>query len=587
MSFFDFLGKNTDKEIIETLQNELEGQLKCLHESAIVSETDVQGNITFVNDTFCKISGYSREELIGNNHRMLKSGRQSDTIFEDLWKTISSGKIWSGEVCNKKKDGGYYWVKSTIVPIAGKDGKPAKYVSVRFDITEQKLMYEDLREHMEELASHEEELKQTFEELAVTNEQLMSVQADLKSQVMAINNAAIVSVTDVQGNIIYVNDMFCTISGYTKDELIGKNHRMLKSGKQPDAIFDDLWKTISSGKVWRGLVLNKAKDGSFYWVHSVITPVIGEDGKPVRYIAIRVDITKWMETNQALAKAEKNVAALTSNLEAAVELLEKKLIKTEGDLGESLRYAARIQKTLLPTFKEVRDAVPNNYDVHVYNHPRDMIGGDFYWAGTVGSKSCLFFADAAGHGVPGAILSIIGLNLVQKLIMERALIMPSMFLQEFSKEYSERLRQNDSNNEFNVLDTLEGILLTFDKENIFLASANRPSVIVRKGQIIELEYTKRFIGGNESGNIEKSFKLTDVDMQSGDYLFLFSDGFQSQISGTEGRIMGKSMFYNLLSEATFQPDDKMFVFLQKKLDEWKGPFQSQTDDICIICIRKQ
>jgi len=294
-----------------------------------------------------------------------------------------------------------------------------------------------------------------------------------------------------------------------------------------------------------------------------------------------------METNQALAKAEKNVAALTSNLEAAVELLEKKLVKSEGDLDESLQYASRIQRVLLPTFKEIRETIPHEYDVHIYNHPRDLIGGDFYWVGKVGSKSCLFFGDAAGHGVPGAILSIIGLNLVRKLIIEKALIMPSLFLKEFSKEFSEKLRQNEPKNENSVLDTIEGALLTFDKENIFLASANRPSVIVRKGQIIENEYSKRFIGGTDSGNIDKEFKLTDIAMESGDTLFLFSDGFQSQLSGTEGKILGKSSFYNLLVEATLHPPDKIFPFLQKKLDGWKGPFQKQTDDITIFSIHKK
>ena len=76
-------------------------------------------------------------------------------------------------------------------------------------------------------------------------------------------------------------------------------------------------------------------------------------------------------------------------------------------------------------------------------------------------------------------------------------------------------------------------------------------------------------------------------MEPGDTLFLFSDGFQSQLSGTEGKILGKSAFYNLLVEATLHPSDKIFPFLQKKLEEWKGPFQKQTDDISIICIQKK
>ena len=119
----------------ERLALELDVVKLALDEHSIVSRTDVAGNIIYVNDRFCNISGYSQDELIGQNHRILNSGLHTAEFFKELWLTISCGNIWHGEIRNKKKDGSYYWVDSTIVPFLDKDGKPYQYVSIRTNIT--------------------------------------------------------------------------------------------------------------------------------------------------------------------------------------------------------------------------------------------------------------------------------------------------------------------------------------------------------------------------------------------------------------------------------------------------------------------
>jgi PAS domain S-box-containing protein len=117
---------------------ELEQQLNLLDKSAIISITDVHGNLIRVNDTFCEISGYSSSELLGQNHRILKSGKHPEELFTVMWAAISKGLTWKGEICNKRKDGSFYWVSTFISPIFDADGNIIKYVSVRFDITERK-----------------------------------------------------------------------------------------------------------------------------------------------------------------------------------------------------------------------------------------------------------------------------------------------------------------------------------------------------------------------------------------------------------------------------------------------------------------
>ncbi len=120
---------------LEASVREVHFQIATMNQHDIVSTTDVAGKIITVNDKFCKISGYNRYELLGNNHRILKSGKHPSLFYDDMWKTISNGKIWHGEICNRKKDGNEYWVEATIVPFLDEKGKPYKYVSARTDIT--------------------------------------------------------------------------------------------------------------------------------------------------------------------------------------------------------------------------------------------------------------------------------------------------------------------------------------------------------------------------------------------------------------------------------------------------------------------
>src|SRR5450830_1623089 len=134
-----------------------------------------------------------------------------------------------------------------------------------------------------------------------------------ENQQFAVDQHAIVSVTDLKGVILHANDKFCEISGYRRDELVGRNHRIVKSGVHPASLYESLWHTISSGQVWKGELCNRAKDGSSYWVSATIVPSLDADGMPYQYVAIRTDITRRKQIEASLAEAASRLELATSS----------------------------------------------------------------------------------------------------------------------------------------------------------------------------------------------------------------------------------------------------------------------------------
>ena len=270
--------------------------IEAIEEHAILSVTDAAGTIIEVNDKFCEISGYSTKELLGQNHRIIKSGLHSESFYESLWRTITQGTAWGGEVCNRKKDGSEYWVKATIVPILDDAGLPNFYVSIRTDITKQKLLELALKEKIRELQLHHNALK-------------------------AISQGVVISGTDRR--IMFTNDAFERITGYSQKDFLNKSCAILQGPETNAETINQIRSALDQSQPFHGEILNYRKDGTAFWNELSITPILDSTGRLHQFIGVQRDISerkrldKELQNRQTLLQRAVNEANAANQAKSA------------------------------------------------------------------------------------------------------------------------------------------------------------------------------------------------------------------------------------------------------------------------------
>ncbi len=319
----DITDKKKDEQIIASAYKALNNIFDTIDE--VLYSVDLRaGRVKHISKACEKLYGYTPEDFYEDINLWQKVILPEDAaIVEQHIAAVAQGNKDIKQYRIKTKDGRVRWVENKVIPTLNAAGELIMVDGITLDITPQKNAEEQLRESVK----------------------------DTEDYRAALIESSIVSITDKYGKIKYVNDNFCKISKYAAHELIGQDHRMLSSGYHDKAYIRNFWKTIASGKIWRGEFCNRAKDGQLYWVDNTIVPFLDADGKPYQYVSIRNDITDRKKSEEQLRKSEKQFKEF-------FELAPEAIFIMDGETGRFNDFNENALKLLGVSEEELRQKGP-------------------------------------------------------------------------------------------------------------------------------------------------------------------------------------------------------------------------------------
>lgn len=318
-----------------------------------------------------------------------------------------------------------------------------------------------------------------------------------------------------------------------------------------------------------------------WWFISISLIIIGSS----IYLAIKARFAKLKRDKEIL---EKEVVKRTATIQQQKEEIESQrdyvikqhdyISKQNQNITSSIQYASRIQTAIFPPIEGMQKILG---DCFILSRPMEIVSGDFYWVAEKDDEIILAVADCTGHGVPGAFMSVLGTSLLNKIVMNSTCCKPETLLNLLRDEIKVALRQTGKLDE--AKDGMDMSLVQFNKTNLILnfAGANNPVVIIRKDKIITLPCDRMPIGIHPK---EKPFSSETIQLEKGDMLYLFSDGYSDQFGGSDYRKFFLKRFKELLLSIAPLSCDEQRVTLDKTMDDWKSG-NHQNDDILVVGIR--
>lgn len=295
-------------------------------------------------------------------------------------------------------------------------------------------------------------------------------------------------------------------------------------------------------------------------------------------LGILILILAVLTFNRYLVKkrASELLTVQKEEIQAQKNIIEEK----NKDITGSIRYAQRIQGAILPSEEKIREIFPQSF---VLFRPKDIVSGDFYWFERSGGYNLFSVADCTGHGVPGAMLSVVGHNILNKAVHDNKLVMPDQLLRNLSENISKMLRQKQ--NDKNIQDGMDIAICSYheSEKTLYYSGSFNSLYQVRNGKLTEIKSDKIFIG-NYDPDHDQQFSLHKIAVEPGDTFYVFSDGFADQFGGPSGKKYKYKPFQELLASMQNETMPEQEKLLAKAFDGWKNTLE-QVDDVCVIGIR--
>lgn len=269
---------------------------------------------------------------------------------------------------------------------------------------------------------------------------------------------------------------------------------------------------------------------------------------------------------------------LIAEQQLRTEEQKKHIEEKNKEITDSINYAQRIQNAILPAEQELKKAFA---DIFVLFNPRDIVSGDFYWYDESKNNKVIAVADCTGHGVPGGFMSMLGFEILQDVVMLEEVTTTSEALRRLDNKVTMTLNKNDKS----YRDGMDMALCAFPKNKmeVHFSGANRPMLHFSNGVMNTIKPDKHTIGG-AIDNVEKDFTMHVLQLQKGDMLYLFTDGYADQFGGPQGKKFMSKKLEQLLTSIAVLDCSQQKVKLESAFKEWKGSLE-QVDDVCVVGIR--
>jgi PAS domain S-box-containing protein len=520
--------KRTNQRLEDQIEevNRTQNRMQLLLENAseVIAIYEKEGTIRYISPSVEKILGYLQNDLIGSNDKEHVVPEGIDQ-YEQLFERVIANPFESVMVQYEyiKKDGQTIWLEATATNLLADPAIQGIIVNSR-DITERRR------------AEREERMRS-------------------KMQALSENSPDLITRFTQEGEVFYINPMIESYTGQKPSALLNRNLAEIPVEEKIKKEWVEMLKMVEEQN--------------------------DKVNKEMGFPSVMGD--RVMQVNAIPEYDEEN--ALESILMVSHDITERKQIELEMQyknrkISESINYAKRIQGAILPNNAVIRQLLPDSFILY---KAKDVVSGDFPWYINVGDVIYFAAVDCTGHGVPGALISLIGYFLLNDIVKGRKITDPGEILDQLDRSVTKTLRQDTSDSKTKDGMDIALCKIELNSNKVSYAGAHRPLYYMNKGNLEEIKGDKFPIGGGIYRNQTK-FRSSTISMNKGDSIFFCSDGFPDQFGGPDNRKYGPKRLREAIVRYHKKPMLEINQLIDKEWTDWKGD-QKQTDDVLLIGVR--